>query len=166
MRPRRSRRRCRGRQREAGLACAPALGAGGRAVSPQPPRPRLDWRLPRARLMGGRGRWRADCAPGGRRSRSAPQPGRRGGRLVRAKRDMARKPISPGGPVSTGRGYTLAGQPLASWGRAARGLHFPGRQAGSSGSDVIGAQYAGARAALVYIRKVRHLSCPFVPEAP
>lgn len=128
MRPRRSRRRCRGRQREAGLACAPALGAGGRAVSPQPPRPRLDWRLPRARLMGGRGRWRADCAPGGRRSRSAPQPGRRGGRLVRAKRDMARKPISPGGPVSTGRGYTLAGQPLASWGRAARGLHFPGCQ--------------------------------------
>lgn len=57
------------------LACAPALGAGGRAVSPQPPRRRLDWRLPRARLMGGRGGGRADCAPGGRKFRPAPEPG-------------------------------------------------------------------------------------------
>lgn len=57
------------------LACAPALGAGGRAVSPQPPRRRrLDWRrLPRARLRGGRGGGRADCAPGGRRSGPAPE---------------------------------------------------------------------------------------------
>ncbi|EDL06497.1 mCG141826, isoform CRA_a, partial [Mus musculus] len=61
---------------------------------------------------------------------------------------------------------TLAGQPLASWGRAARGLHFPGRQAVAPGSDAPWAQCAGARAAKVYIRKVRRRSRPFVPAAP
>lgn len=102
------------------LAGAPALGAGGRAVSPQPPRRRLDWRLPWAPQTGGRGGGRADCAPGGRRSWPAPEQVGRDGQLVRAKRDMARKLSSPGGPVSTGRGLTRAGQPLANWGRAAR----------------------------------------------
>ncbi|XP_037060363.1 translation initiation factor IF-2-like [Peromyscus leucopus] len=87
------------------LACAPALGAGGRAASPQPPRRRLDWRLPRARLRGGRGGGRADCGPGGRRSRPAPEQGGRGGRLVRAKRDMARRLSSPGGPVGMVKHY-------------------------------------------------------------
>lgn len=86
------------------LAGAPALGAGGRAVSPQPPRRRLDWRMPWAPQTGGRGGGRADCAPGGRRSRLAPEQGGLGGRLVRAKRDLARRLSSPGGPVSTGRG--------------------------------------------------------------
>lgn len=86
------------------LGGAPALGAGGRAVSPQPPRRRLDWRLPWAPQTGGCGGGRADCAPGGRRSRPAPEQGGRGGLLVRAKHDMARRLSSPGGPVSLGRG--------------------------------------------------------------